>query len=600
MQTRCHLSELAYLQAKKYGKKTCFTYQKWGHKEWDKISWKEVAERVKVISYAMLNLGVGVQENLGVFSQNSLEYILTDMSAWGIRAVTVPFYATSSEQQIHFMIDDAQIRFVFVGEQEQYDKTVAVMPLCNTLEKIIVFDKRVKINPYLAMYFDDFMAMGKNNPMESQLKDLLRQAKDEDISNILYTSGTTGESKGVVLTHGQNRAAMIGNDQALEFNEKKDRVMSFLPITHIFERGWMYLNLSEGCEVIINTNPKRIQEALREQHPTCMSAVPRFWEKVYIGVQAKIESSPGYQQKLMRDALKVGREHNVEYVLKGKRPPLGLHLKYKLYEKTLFAKVRKQLGLENANYFPTAGSFVSDQVAEFVHSLGIYMMVGYGLTETYATVANWRLHDKATVGAVGRLLPGLQIKFGENDEILLKGPTITPGYYKRDELNKQSFTEDGFFRTGDSGYMKDGELFLKERLKELFKTSNGKYIAPQMIESKLLVDKYIDQISIIADDRKFVSALIVPSFDMLKKYADDNNIPFMNNQDLCRNEKIREMVFERLDTLQQGLASYERVKKFVLLPEAFSIEKGELTNTLKIKRRVLLKNYKDQIEAMYE
>lgn len=600
MQTRCHLSELAYKQAKKYGKKTCFTYQKWGHKEWDKISWNEVAERVRVLSYAMIDLGVGIQENMGVFSQNSLEYILTDMAAWGIRAVTVPFYATSSEQQIHFMIDDAQIRYVFVGEQEQYDKTVAVMPLCKTLEKIIVFDKRVKINPHLAIYFDDFMQSGKNNPRESELKDLIRQANDEDISNILYTSGTTGDSKGVVLTHGNFHAAMIGNDAALKFNDKKDRVMSFLPITHIFERGWMYLNLTEGCEVIINTNPKRIQEAMREQHPTCMSAVPRFWEKVYVGVQAKIENSPKVQQKLMRDALEVGRKHNVEYKLKGKRPPIGLHLKYKFYEKTLFSMVKKQLGLENANYFPTAGSFVSDQVAEFVHSLGIYMMVGYGLTETYATVANWHLDEKATVGAVGRLLPGLQIKFGENDEILLKGPTVTPGYYKRDELNKQAFTEDGYFKTGDSGYMKDGELFLKERLKELFKTSNGKYIAPQMIESKLLVDKYIDQISIIADDRKFVSALIVPAFDMLKKYADDNGIPYMNNQDLCRNEKIREMLFERIDTIQQGLASYEKVKKFVLLPEAFSIEKGELTNTLKIKRRVLLKNYKEQIEAMYK
>lgn len=599
MQTSYHLSELAYQQAKKYGKKTCFTYQKWGQMEWDKITWKEVADRVRLVSYAMLNLGVGVQENIGVFSQNSLEYILTDMGAWGIRAVTVPFYATSSEQQIHFMIDDAQIRYVFVGEQEQYDKTVAVMPLCQTLEKIIVFDKRVKINSSLAQYFDDFMDNGKNCPMKDQLEDLLRQAKDEDISNILYTSGTTGESKGVVLTHANFRAAMKGNDASLKFNPKKDRVMSFLPITHIFERGWMYLCLSEGCEVIINTNPKRIQEAMREQHPTCMSAVPRFWEKVYVGVQAKIENSPKMQQKLMRDALKVGHEHNVEYLLKGKRPPIALHLKYKLYEKTLFALVKKQLGLENANYFPTAGSFVSNEVAEFVHSLGIYMLVGYGLTETYATVSCWRQFEKTTVGSVGRLIPGLQIKFGENDEILLKGPTITPGYYKRDELNKQTFTEDGYFRTGDSGYMKDGELFLKERLKELFKTSNGKYIAPQMIESKLLVDKYIDQISIIADDRKFVSALIVPSFDMLKKYADDNNIPYMNNQDLCRNEKIREMLYERIDTLQQGLASYEKVKKFVLLPEAFSIEKGELTNTLKIKRRVLLNNYKEQIEAMY-
>lgn len=591
---------LAYEQAKKYGKKTCFTYQKWGSKQWDKISWTEVAARVKVISYAMLNIKVGVQENIGIFANNSLEYILTDMAAWGLRAVTVPFYATSSEQQIHFMIDDAQVRYVFAGEQEQYEKAVAVMPLCHTLEKIIVYDKRVNIDHSFAMYFDEFMEMGKNAPQEEALKALLAQANDDDLCNILYTSGTTGDSKGVMLTHGQCAAAMKGNDEALEFNDKKDRVMSFLPITHIFERGWMYLCLSEGCEVIINTNPKVIQQSMREQHPTCMSSVPRFWEKVYVGVMAKIENSSPIQQKLMRDALKVGKEHNVNYVLKGKRPPLFLHMKYKLYEKTLFALVRKQIGLENAHYFPTAGSFVSDQVAEFVHSIGIFMMVGYGLTETFATVSNMQMHKPVTIGSVGRILNGLQIRFGENDEILLKGPTITKGYYKREALNQQAFTEDGFFKTGDSGYLKDGELFLKERLKELFKTSNGKYIAPQMIESKLLVDKYIDQISIIADERKFVSALIVPAYEMLKRYADDNGIPYMKVDDLCKNMKVREMIFERLDTLQQGLASYEKVKNFTLLPEPFSMEKGELTNTLKIKRRVLLVNYAEEIKQMYE
>ena len=600
MQTRCHLSALPYLQAKKYGNKTCFTYQKWGSKQWEKISWKEVAARVKVLSYAMLNLGVDVQENVGVFSQNSLEYILTDMAAWGIRAVTVPFYATSSEEQIHFMIEDAQIRYVFVGEQEQYDKTISIRPLSSTLEKIIVFDRRVNIDSRLAIYFDDFLRMGEEKPMQSELTALLKQASDDDISNILYTSGTTGDSKGVILTHGQNRAAMIANDEALEFDEKKDRVMSFLPITHIFERGWMYLNLSEGCEVIINTNPKLIQQSMLEQHPTCMSAVPRFWEKVYVGVMATIENSSPFQKKMMLDALEVGRKHNVEYVLKRKRPPIGLHLKYKLYEKTLFSIVKKKIGLENAHYFPTAGSFVSNQVAEFIHSLGIYMMVGYGLTETYATVSNMRLGKPVTIGSVGRLINGLEIRFGENDEILLKGPTVTPGYYKRDNLNRDSFTEDGFFKTGDSGYMKDGELYLKERLKELFKTSNGKYISPQMIESKLLVDKFVDQLAIIADDRKFVSALIVPAYDMLKKYADDNNIPYMNVNDLCHSQQIYDMIYERINTLQQGLASYERVKKFVLLPEAFSMEKGELTNTLKIKRRVLQKNYAKEIESMYE
>ncbi|MCF0202750.1 MAG: long-chain fatty acid--CoA ligase [Bacteroidaceae bacterium] len=600
MQTVCHLSSLVYEQAEKYGKKVCFTYQKWGSSVWEQLTWKEVAETVKTLSNSMLNIGIEVQENVGIFSQNSVEYIFTDLAAWGIRAVTVPFYATSSEEQIRFMIEDAQIRYVFVGEQEQYDKTLAVMPLCNTLQKIIVYDRRVKINPQLAMYLDDFLKLGKNSPKQEELDELIRLASYDDLSNILYTSGTTGDSKGVILTHGQFAAAMKANDAVLEFDEKKDRIMSFLPITHIFERGWMYLSLTEGCEVIVNTNPKLIQQSMREQHPTCMAAVPRFWEKVYIGVINKIENSSPMQQKLMRDALKVGKEHNVDYVLKGKRPPVLLHLKYKFYEKTLFSLVKKQIGLENANYFPTAGSFVSDQVAEFIHSLGIFMMVGYGLTESFATVSCMRRRDPITIGSVGRLVPGLQVKFGENDEVLLKGPTITKGYYKREALNAETFTEDGFFRTGDSGYMKDGELYLKERLKELFKTSNGKYIAPQMIESKLLVDKYIEQISIIADDRKFVSALIVPAFEMLRKYADDNYIPYMTNEDLCRNEKIADMIYERLDTLQQGLASYERVKKFVLLPEPFSMEKGELTSTLKIKRRALLKNYKEQIDRMYE
>jgi long-chain acyl-CoA synthetase len=271
-----------------------------------------------------------------------------------------------------------------------------------------------------------------------------------------------------------------------------------------------------------------------------------------------------------------------------------------MYDRTVFSLVRKQLGLENANFFPTAGSYVSTEVEEFVHSIGIGMMVGYGLTESLATVSNDHKGEPYTIGSVGRPIGGLQIKIGENDEILLKGPTITKGYYKRDALNKESFTEDGFFRTGDAGYLKDGELFLKERIKELYKTSNGKYIAPQMIESKLLVDKYIDQIAVIADQRKFVSALIVPDFALLEEYARENDIPFRKREDLCQNPQIMAMLKERIDTLQQQLAGYEQIKRFTLIPHNFTMEAGELTNTLKIKRRVLNKNYAAEIEKMYE
>jgi len=601
MQTRCHLSVLPHEQAKKYGDKVVMNYREFGSVKWSQLTWNEFSHRVKVVSNAMLNLGIGVQENVGVFSQNAMDYICTDFGAFGIRAVTVPLYATSSEQQLQYIIGDAQIRFLFVGEQEQYDKAFRVLPLCPTLEKIIVFDRAVRLanGDPSSIYFEEFLKLGDNLPRQSELESLWAQANEDDLANILYTSGTTGDSKGVMLTYSQYHAAMIANDAAVPVGES-DRVMTFLPITHIFERGWMFLCLTKGAELIVNTYPKEIQDTMREMHPTCMSAVPRFWEKVYIAVQEKIEKSNAVQRKLMRHAIAVGRKHNVEYLSRGRRPPLALKLEYETYDKTLFALVRKQLGLEHAHFFPTAGSYVSAEVEEFIHSIGIFMMVGYGLTESLATVSNDHMDEPYTIGSVGRPIGGIDIKIGENDEILLKGPTITKGYYKRDALNAQSFTEDGYFRTGDAGYLKDGELYLKERIKELFKTSNGKYIAPQMIESKILVDKYVAQIAVIADQRKFVSALIVPSLPELEEYAKDNNIDYKKAEDLCQDKRIIKMLSERFETLQQQLAGYEQIKRFTLLPKPFTMEAGELTNTLKIRRAVLNKNYKEQIEAMYE
>ena len=601
MQTRCHFSVLIHKQAEKYGDRTALIYRDFGSLKWKECSWNEFSKQVREVSNAMLNLGIKVQENVGVFSQNTVQYLFTDFGAFGIRAVTVPFYATSSEQQIQYMIGDAQIRFLFVGEQEQYEKAYRVLPLCPTLEKVIIYDRSVRKVPHdsSSIYFDEFLKLGEGSPRQSEVESLYSQASDDDIANILYTSGTTGDSKGVILTHGQFNAAMIANDENLPVGED-DRIMCFLPLTHIFERGWCFLCLTEGAKIIVNTYPKEVQQSLIETHPTCMSSVPRFWEKVYIGVKEKIANAGPVKRKMFNHALAVGHKHNVEYLSRGKRPPLALQMEYKMIDKTVFSLVRKQLGLEHPNFFPTAGSYVSPEVQEFIISIGIFMMVGYGLTESLATVSNVHKDKPFTIGSVGRPITGLDIKIGDNDEILLKGPTITRGYYKREALNKESFTEDGYFRTGDAGYMSNGELFLKERIKELFKTSNGKYIAPQMIESKLLVDLFIEQLAIIADQRKFVSALIVPNFAALEEYAKDNDIEFSSPEDLCHNKRIIKMMEERIDTLQQQLANYEKVKKFVLLPKPFTMESGELTNTLKIKRRVLNKNYAAEIESMYE
>ena len=601
MQTNSHLSRLIHDQAKQYGDREVLIYKDFGGSAWKSYSWNQFSETVKKVSNALLNLGVKVQENLGVFSQNSVQYLFCDFGAWGIRAVTIPFYATSSEQQIQFMICDAKIRFLFVGEQEQYDKARRVVSMCQTLERIIVFDRNVRISTHdpNAMYFDDFLKLGDNYPRQTEVDALQAQAQMDDIANILYTSGTTGDSKGVILTCGQYHAAMEANAKCVPVDEN-DRVLNFLPFTHIFEKGWKILCLTKGARLIVNTYPQEVQQSMKEMHPTCMSSVPRFWEKVYMGVLEKIENSSAVQRKLFNHALNIGRKHNIDYLSKGKRPPLALHLEYEMLNRTVFSLVRKELGLENAHFFPTAGATVNPKVEEFVHSIGLNMIVGYGLTESLATVSCNHLGDPYTVGGVGIPIEGIDIKISDEGEVLLKGPTITKGYYNREDLTKAAFTDDGYFRTGDSGYLKGGELFLKERIKDLYKTSNGKYIAPQMIESKLLVDKFIDQICIIADQRKFVSALIIPVYSLLEEYAREHHIPFENREQLCQDPKINEMMKERIDTLQQQLAHYEQIKRFTLLPHHFSMEKGELTNTLKIKRRVLNQNYAKEIDAMYE
>lgn len=591
---------LIHEQAKKYGSRTALTFKPFGKDRWESVSWEHFSLRVKQVSNALLNLGVRPQENIAVFSQNCVEYLYSDFGAYGVRAVSIPFYATSSEQQIQFMINDAQVRFIFVGEQEQYNKAHRVFALCPTLERIIIFDRGVRISTHdpHALYFDDFVALGANLPRQSEVENLWHEASYDDLCNILYTSGTTGESKGVQLSYGQYDAAFVTNDKCVPVGEK-DRVINFLPFTHVFERGWAYLSLTEGAELIINTNPHEIQEAMKQTHPTCMSAVPRFWEKVYQAVKDKIDRATPMKQKIFRHALSVGRRHNVEYLGRGKRPPLALALEYKLIDRTLLKIVRNQIGLVNPNIFPTAGATVSPDVEIFVHSVGICMIVGYGLTESLATVSCDHKNKPFTVGSVGRPIEGIDIKISESGEIMLKGPTITRGYYKRDAINATAFDSEGYFHTGDAGYLKNGELFLTDRIKDMFKTSNGKYIAPQMVEAMLLVDKYIDQVVVVADEHKFVSALVVPEFRLLEEYAREHNIKFGSREDLCADKRIHDMMMERVETLQQQLAHYEQVKRITLIAHHFSMESGELTNTLKLRRPVIYKNFKDVIEKMY-
>ena len=600
MQNRSHLSVLIHSQAKKYGNRTALVRQDFGGSKWTNVSWNQFSANVKKVSNALLALGLKPQDKIAVFSQNCAEYLYTDFGAYGIRVVSIPFYATTSGQQVQYMVNDASVRLVFVGEQEQYDKAHNIHSVCPSLERIIVFDRHVRLSMHdpEAMYFDDFLKLGEDLPHEREVEALWKEANDDDLCNILYTSGTTGDSKGVMLTYGQYAAALKANDECVPLTEK-DRIIDFLPFTHIFERGWAYLAISEGCTLIVNTDPHKIQQSMRETHPTCMSSVPRFWEKVYQAVRAKIDRSSSMQQKMFYKAWNIGKKYNVDYLAKGKRPPLSLRLQYAIANKTVLGLVRAQIGLEHPNIFPTAGAYVSPDVQEFVHSIGIGMVVGYGLTESLATVSCNHLDEGYTIGSVGQPINGIEIKIGENSEILLKGPTITKGYYKRPEQNKTAFDADGFFHTGDAGYLKNGELYLTERIKDLFKTSNGKYIAPQMIEALLLVDKFVDQVAVIADQRKFVSALVVPEYGALEEWARARGIKFADRVELCENKEVNAMMMERIDILQQSLAHYEQIKRFTLLPHHFSMEKGEITNTLKLRRGMVNKHYKDIIDGMY-
>ena len=597
-QTR--FSVLIHQQAKKYGDRVALKHRDYKTNTWIPTTWNQFSDTVATVSNALIEMGVGVQENIGVFTQNKPESLFMDFGAFGIRAVTVPLYATSSEAQVHYILEDASIRYLFVGEQQQYDVAFRVMALSSTLKQIVVFDREVKLDARdeSTIYFDDFLAKGKNRQHQAEVDKRTAESDTEDLMNILYTSGTTGESKGVMLSHAGYEAVMDAHCERFPDLGVNDVVINFLPFTHVFERAWSCWCLCVGAELNINLRPQDIQMTIKEVRPTAMCSVPRFWEKVYTGVNEVIANATGVKKTLMQDAVKVGREHNVNYVCKGKTPPMWLHMKYKFYEKTIYSLLKKTLGLDRGAFFPTAGAAIPPAVQEFVLSVGINMVAGYGLTESIATVSCENNFDHA-IGSVGKLMPHMQVKFGENDEILLKGPAITKGYYKKEAATKAAYTEDGWFRTGDAGYVKDGFLFLTERIKDLFKTSNGKYIAPQAIETKMVVDRYIDQISIIADERKFVAALIVPDYKLVEKFAADKGIQYASMAELLKHDAVMELFKERIDTLQQQFAHYEQIKKFTLLPEPFSMAKGELTNTLKIKRSVLNKNYAAEIEAMY-
>lgn len=596
-----NFSNLIRRQAEKYGNREVFRHKDYKTNQWVSTSWNKFAQQVDTIAKALAELEVKEQENLATYTQNKPEGLVIDFAAYANRAVIVPLYATSSLSQIEYIINEAEIRFLFVGEQFQYDNAYEAQKVCPTLEKLIVLDSDVKLakDDKTSVYFSDLYKLGEESNKAALVEVRTCAAKDEDLANIIYTSGTTGVPKGVMLAHSNYNEAMRIHIERLTMISDKDVSMCFLPLTHVFERAWTYFCLEMGIRIAINLKPNEIQDTIKEVNPTIMCSVPRFWEKVYTAVQEKISSAKGVQCVLMNRALKVGHRRNLDYARLGKKAPFGLELQYRLFDKVVFSRLRKAIGIPNGNIFPTAGAPLSDTINEFLHTCGINIVYGYGLTETTATVSCFNSVGYE-IGSVGETMPSVQVRVGKDNEILVKGATVMKGYYKKPEETAQVFTEDGWFRTGDAGRLTDnGALVLTERIKDLFKTSNGKYIAPQAIETKLGEDKYIDQVAVIGDQRKYVTAIIIPAYEALKEYAAQKQIQYRNLEDLVKNQNIHKLIQERINILQQNFARFEQIKKFTLLPHAFSMETGELTNTLKIRRPIINQLYRAEIEAMY-
>ena len=595
-----HLGEMIHKQLEKYINKTALKYQT-STGEWSDLSWIDFSDKVMKSAQAMAEMGIKPNDRIGVYSQNMEKYLFADFAAYANKAIVVPMYATSSPSQVKYIVEDAEINLIFVGEQFQYNNAFKVQQESTVLHKIIVFDRNVviNINDKTSIYFDDFITTGDNSEALSLVHARMKQLSETDIATIIYTSGTTGDPKGVVLTHSNYLKAFEIHDIRITNISEKELSMCFLPLTHIFEKAWTYYCLSKGITVAVNRDPTQIRKTIKEIRPTLMSNVPRFWEKVYEGVKETIDSSHGMIKWLFNDAVKTGRKYNLEYVNEGRKPPLATELKFNLYKYTVYHLIKKVVGIDRGKLFPVAGAPLSDSINEFLQSIDVRIIYGYGLTETTATVSCFTKGYK--IGTVGKVMPHIKVRIGEDNEILVKGGTVMSGYYNKPEATSEAFTEDGFFRTGDAGSLtENNEIILTERIKDLYKTSNGKYIAPQMIESRVGEDKYIDQIAVIGDSKKFVSALIIPNYETLEQYAIEQNISYDSIETLVNNRVINDFIFGRIELLQSQFTNYEKIKKFALLPRPFSVEEGELTNTLKLRRKVILEKYAVVIENMYK
>lgn len=594
-----HLAKLPSVKAQKNGHKAAIFYRDYSLSKWVEMTWTELTDRINRTARAIAKFGIKEQDKVGICSQNMPHALVADFATMSNRGVSVPMYATASAPQIEYIVNDAEIELLFVGEQVQYDHALEVLKAGTTLRQIVVFDEAVDLRGEpRAMRFSDFMAMGNSTDNQALVDRRRKEASDDDIAIIMYTSGTTGQSKGVMIMHYNLLEIMRIHDIRLTKINRHDTSMAFLPMSHIFERAWIYFCLWKDVKVYINLRPADIQTTIKEVRPTLLCSVPRFWEKIAAGVQEKIDTFSPFKKAMVTWALAVGKEYNIDHRRMGKRAPFGLYCRYKFADRFIFSILKKIVGINRGRMFPISGAAMDDNLARFFLSMGLPIYYGYGLTETCATVSCYP--DKAfEIGSLGTLMPDVQVKIGDDNEIMVKGRTVTPGYYNKPEINKEAFV-DGWFRTGDAGRLEGNTLYMVDRIKDLFKTSNGKYIAPQQIETILGADRYIEQIAVIGNNRNYVTAIIAPNIAAVKAFAETKGIKYTRFEELTTNPEVIKLFEERIAEGQKEMAPFEKIKKFRLIKHSFTIESGELTSTLKLRRAVIQQNYAALIDEMYD
>ncbi|MGS0747445.1 AMP-dependent synthetase/ligase [Halpernia sp. GG3] len=584
-----NLTEFLNINSDKYLKNPSIGFKK--REAWETISWLKLRTLVFKTANALRKSDISQGDKVAIYADNSAEWIIFDLAIISLGAVTVPIYSTNNKDQAAYILENSETKIVLVGNQQQYDDCLEIMQENQFLQKVIVVKKAVWIKQDRSVFLEDYIAK-----VSSDFEIVDRN--DEDLATIIYTSGTTGVPKGVMLSHGNFLKAFQAHTDFFKFeNFDRQKSLAFLPLSHIFEHCWTLYCLHSGVKVYFLENTKLIANALVEVKPTFMCAVPRFYQKIYAGVKQTVSQGSESKKKIFNWAFEIGTQVS-ELKRQNSSVPLVLNLKNTIANKLVFNKIKKKLGGE-LWFMPCGGASLSDEVTRFFDAMGIHITVGYGLTETTATLTAFPIKNYKH-GTAGKPIGDVEIKIGDNQEILVKGSSVMQGYYKLLKETSEVFTEDGWFKTGDAGELdNEGNLTITDRIKDLMKTSNGKYIAPQPMENALSDDSFIDQIMLIAEDKAYVTAIIVPDFENLEEELAKLNIKLDSWQNVVKLPQIHQFYETRISTIQESLSPFEKIKKFILMPEAFEISAGEITPTLKVKRNVILKKHHNLIEEMY-